>query len=82
MTDKNAIQAMPFETALGELEKIVRQLETGDIALDDSIKAYERGVALKNQCALKLKDAQVKIEQIGLDTNGHVKTKPFDDTKD
>ena len=72
------IETMNFETALGELETIVRKLEQGDIPLDDSIKAYERGVALKKHCQSKLKDAQVKIEQISVDPNGAVQTKPFD----
>jgi exodeoxyribonuclease VII small subunit len=78
MSNANPISAMPFETALNELETIVRKLEQGDIPLDDSIKAYERGVELKKHCQAKLKDAQVKIEQISVDPDGIVKTKPFD----
>lgn len=65
-----AVTAMTFEQALQELEKIVGQLEKGDVSLEDSIAAYERGVALKNHCESKLKDAQLKIEKITTDESG------------
>ena len=47
---KAPVEQLTFETALGELESIVRDLERGDTALEDSITAYERGIALKNHC--------------------------------
>lgn len=70
---------MSFEDALGELESIVRNLETGQTKLDDSINAYERGIALKNHCEKRLNDARLKIEKISLDKDG-VPTglEPFD----
>lgn len=67
MTD---LSAMSFEQALAELEKIVAQLERGDVALEDSIRMYERGAALKAHCESKLKDAQLKVEQIVLGPDG------------
>lgn len=67
MTD---LSAMSFEQALAELEKIVAQLERGDVALEDSIRMYERGAALKTHCESKLKDAQLKVEQIVLGPDG------------
>lgn len=72
MTQANTapVAAMSFEQALQELEKIVGQLEKGDVSLEDSIAAYERGVALKNHCESKLKDAQLKIEKITTDESG------------
>jgi len=63
------IAAMSFEDALSELEKIVRQIEDGRGKLDEAITAYERGVALKRHCESKLKEAQVKIEQITVGEN-------------
>lgn len=63
------ISTMSFEDALGELEKIVRQIEDGRGKLDEAISAYERGVALKRHCESKLKEAQVKIEQITVGEN-------------
>jgi exodeoxyribonuclease VII small subunit len=73
------IKDMSFEDALGELESIVRNLETGQTKLDDSINAYERGIALKNHCEKRLNDARLKIEKISLDKDG-VPTglEPFD----
>lgn len=66
---------MSFEQALAELEKIVAQMERGDVALEDSIALYQRGAALKAHCETKLKDAQLKVEQIVLGPDG-VKTEP------
>ena len=68
---------LSFEEALVELEKIVRQLEEGKTPLEQSIAAYERGIALKNYCDGKLKEAQLKIEKISVATDGTVKTSPF-----
>jgi exodeoxyribonuclease VII small subunit len=63
------IAGLSFEDALNELEKIVRQIEDGRGKLDEAISAYERGVALKRHCESKLKEAQVKIEQITVGEN-------------
>lgn len=67
--------SMSFEQALSELEKIVAQMERGDVALEDSIALYQRGAALKAHCEARLKDAQLKVEQIVLGPDG-VKTEP------
>jgi exodeoxyribonuclease VII small subunit len=76
---QTAIDTMAFEDAMGELETIVRNLETGQTKLDESISAYERGVALKKHCEKRLNDARLKIEKITLDQNGIPKgTEPFD----
>ena len=60
----NDIAALSFEKALAELEDIVQKLESGGVALEDSIALYERGAALKAHCEAKLKSAQEKIEKI------------------
>ncbi|MBI2234257.1 MAG: exodeoxyribonuclease VII small subunit [Micavibrio aeruginosavorus] len=78
-SNKNAaIAALSFESALAELETIVRNLETGKAALEDSISAYERGVALKQHCESKLREAQAKIEKITVGPDGKIGTAPFD----
>ena len=74
---QTAVEKMSFEQALGELETIVRSLETGNTALEDSITAYERGVTLKKHCEKKLKEAQAKIEKITINEDGSVKAEPF-----
>ncbi len=58
------ISALGFEEAMKELEKIVRDLESGQVRLDDAVKAYERGAALKQHCESKLADARAKVEKI------------------
>ena len=76
MTDVND---MSFEEAMKELEQVVGQLERGDVALDDSIKLYERGAALKARCEAKLKEAEEKVAKITLDGQGQpVGTEPLD----
>ena len=64
------IEDMTFEEAMAELEFIVRQLEGGKVKLEDAVKAYSRGVALRNKCEEKLVEAKLKIEQITLTTDG------------
>jgi len=70
------IAAMSFEDALAELDKIVRQLETGGTKLDDAINAYERGACLKRHCEAKLKEAQAKVERISFGPDGQVSVEP------
>lgn len=70
------ITAMSFEDALAELDRIVRQLETGSTKLDESINAYERGAALKRHCEAKLKEAQAKVERISFGPDGQVAVEP------
>lgn len=72
------IEAMSFEQALAELETIVSKLEQGQIGLEDSIDAYERGAKLKEHCDTKLKDAQLKVDRIKLGPDGAVSSEPFD----
>ncbi len=70
---------MSFETAMAELETVVGQLERGDVALEDSIKLYERGAELKKRCESKLKDAEEKVAAITLDGSGQATgTTPVD----
>jgi exodeoxyribonuclease VII small subunit len=70
---KPEITEMPFEAALAELEQIVDQLEKGAVALDESIRLYERGEALKKRCDELLKNAEMRIEKITLAADGGFK---------
>ena len=64
------IKAMSFEQALEALERIVENLERGDVPLDQSIRIYERGEALKAHCDGLLKAAEDKVEKIRLSRDG------------
>ena len=80
MTEPPAdIAKLPFEAALAELESIVDKLEKGSVALEESIKIYERGEALKAHCDKLLKNAEMRIEKITLGADGKPKgTEPLD----
>ena len=71
-----SLETMSFEDALRELETIVRRLEEGKTSLEEAMKAYERGAALKNHCEQKLKDARLRVDQIVMGPEGTITTKP------
>ena len=68
---------MRFEDAIHELEKIVAQMETGNLPLDGMIDAYRRGAQLVRDCRDKLNAAQVEIKKLQ-----HDKLIPFEDDSD
>ena len=63
-TSDSDIQDMSFEKAMGELEALVRRLEEGRLALEDAIRAYERGTALRAHCESRLRAAKLKVEHV------------------
>ncbi len=80
MTEK-PVDKMSFEEAMAELEAVVNQLDQGDVALEHSIKLYERGAELKTHCERRLKAAEEKVEQLVLNAAGEpTGTKPFEET--
>lgn len=75
----NDISQLSFEQALGALEDIVQQLESGSVPLDQSIALYEKGEALRKTCQARLDAAQQRIEKIVTDQSGSVSgTRPLD----
>jgi len=64
------IDGLTFELALSELERIVAQLESGQAPLDDSIRLYERGAALKAHCERRLEAARLRVEKIVVGAGG------------
>ncbi len=70
MAEASDIAAMNFEKALAELETIVAKLESGKVDLEESIKIYERGEALRKHCESKLAEAEARIEKITLSPQG------------
>lgn len=53
-----------FEKSLAELEALVEELERGDIGLEDSLRKFERGVALARSCQQSLKQAELRVDQL------------------
>ena len=77
--DTTDIAAMSFEDALKALEKVVRDLEGGEVPLDQSIALYERGEQLRAHCQARLDAAQARIEKIVAASDGRATgTVPFD----
>lgn len=72
------IASLSFEEALGELERIVRQLEEGKGPLDAAIDAYSRGSLLKRHCEAKLAEAQARVDRIVLGPDGAPAAQPAD----
>ena len=75
--EKEELKNLSFEEAISQLEHIVRELESGQIKLDDAVNAYEKAVALKKICNEKLKSAQLKIEKLEITPNDEVKSAEF-----
>ena len=58
------LEKMTFEEAIKELERLVDNLDKGDVSLDEAIAAYDRGSQLKDHCQNKLNEAKMKVETI------------------
>ncbi len=72
---------LPFESALAELEQILRALEDGTTSLDEALARYERGVGLLKQCYGQLRSAETRIQQLaGVTADGTPELKPFEHT--
>lgn len=69
---------IPFEKALEKLEKIVSQLEEGNITLEDALARYEEGIKLSRLCQEKLSQAEKKIELLSKNAKGELARKPFE----
>ena len=68
---------LKFEDAVKRLEKIVVELEDGNLSLDDSLKKYEEGVMLSRLCSKKLNEAQKKIQVLSKKASGEFETSDF-----
>ena len=64
-----------FEASLGKLEKIVKQLEDGDLPLEESLKLFEEGVKLSRECRERLTTAERRIEMLMKDADGNLSLK-------
>jgi exodeoxyribonuclease VII small subunit len=66
-----------FETSLKELEEIVDQLETSDLALDETLAKYEKGIKIYKQCYQILEKAEKKINILLKNSTGDIRTEEF-----
>lgn len=67
-----------FEKSLAELEQLVNAMEKGDMNLEDSLKAFEQGVKLTQECQTDLANAELRIQTL-LENNGELSSAPLDD---
>ena len=75
MTEKNK----DFESSLKKLEKIVSELEGGDLPLEKSIKAFEEGIKLTRHCQKMLNEAELKIKKLVDSGDGSLDLESFDE---
>jgi len=71
--------AKKFEVALEDLEQVVEQLESGELSLEDSLAAFEKGVGLVKYCNQKLNEVEKKVELLVKDKEGKLQLKTFED---
>ena len=76
--DEVDVEQLSYEQALGELDALIRKLETGSIDLADSIACYERGVALASRCARLLEETERKVERLVLGPRGELTERPLE----
>jgi len=68
-----------FEKAMGQLEEIVRELESGDLTLENAMKKFEEGMKLSRYCSQLLDETEKKITMLMSDEDGNITAKPFED---
>jgi exodeoxyribonuclease VII small subunit len=72
-----AKKPLNFEKALSDLEKLVEDMEQGDLSLEDSLKHFEKGIALTTDCQKTLQKAELKVQEL-VEKNGKLLEKDFD----
>ena len=72
---------LKFEEALKKLEKIVDDLENGELSLDEALKKYEEGIELSRVCAQRLDNAKKKIDILTKNKKGEFNLKPLNESE-
>ncbi|HEY6985740.1 MAG TPA: exodeoxyribonuclease VII small subunit [Rhodanobacteraceae bacterium] len=75
--DADPSRIADFEKSLDELEQLVSRMEQGELSLDDSLKSFERGIALYRNCQNALEQAELRVKQL-LDPSAPDSAVPFD----
>ncbi|MFH0827182.1 MAG: exodeoxyribonuclease VII small subunit [Candidatus Omnitrophota bacterium] len=73
---------MKFEEALKKLEKIVEDLEKGDLSLDEALKKYQEGIELSRLCHGRLENAKKKIDILAKNKKGEFELKALDESQE
>jgi exodeoxyribonuclease VII small subunit len=76
MPEEPAQSAETFEASLSELEKVVKELEAGDLALERSLELFEKGMALSETCRKQLENAETRVEML-IRKEGKIQPEPF-----
>jgi len=71
------MEELKFEEAMSRLEEIVRKLENGSLALDESLRLFEEGIGLIQHCSRKLDEAEKKVEILIKNKDGQREIRPF-----
>lgn len=71
MADKKKVEDLTYKEASQELELIIRNLESGDLELEDSLESYTRGVELMKSLRARLADAEQKVSVLMKDVDGN-----------
>jgi exodeoxyribonuclease VII small subunit len=74
--DPGVKPAPSFETCLEELEKVVRELEGGELSLDRSVELFERGIELSDSCRKQLEEAETRVDML-IRKEGKMTAQPF-----
>jgi len=67
-----------FEQRLAQLEMLVEQMEQGTLTLEESLKAFEEGIAITRECQQALKNAEQKVEILTKQSNGTISPESFE----
>lgn len=71
-----------FESSLSELERIVDQLEAGDLSLEDSLRLFEQGIKLSRDCQKRLDEAERKVEILLKNSDGSYKIESLEEPEE
>jgi exodeoxyribonuclease VII small subunit len=64
MANEEAQSVVPFEASLDELERVVKELEKGELSLEKSLELFEKGMTLSAECKRQLEAAETRVEML------------------
>lgn len=78
MAKKDSVETTSFEKNIEELERVLGELEKGELPLENQLQLFESGIALSRTCLQKLEAVEKRVEQLVINAQGDMTTKPFD----